>query len=301
MLVITMRGGSAYYYFTYFLNRPDLIGLYLGLQMTALALGAAGAPLMTRHIDKAKLIMLLMTITGVLSIAFYFVPRPEVNGVVTVEGNQPATLVAQEMLPEPANTAQNQWQEHQRLFWVFTKRVNMEGETGPELSVSNADGMTVSVIQTTFDEQGNPVQTDSGSLPVELIVIFILNFLISFCLGPKAPITWSMYADAADYNEWSTGRRATAMTFAAATFSKKVGSAFGSAGILWMLAAFGYVANEAQSGASLGGIVLLQTAAPGIFAFISVAFLTRYRLTGKQLETIQQDLKERDGAKANMT
>jgi GPH family glycoside/pentoside/hexuronide:cation symporter len=29
-----------------------------------------------------------------------------------------------------------------------------------------------------------------------------------------------MYADTADYNEWRTGRRATAMTFAAATFSQ---------------------------------------------------------------------------------
>jgi GPH family glycoside/pentoside/hexuronide:cation symporter len=34
-----------------------------------------------------------------------------------------------------------------------------------------------------------------------------------------------MYADTADYNEWRTGRRATAMTFAAATFSQKLGTA----------------------------------------------------------------------------
>ena len=34
-----------------------------------------------------------------------------------------------------------------------------------------------------------------------------------------------MYADTADYNEWRTGRRATGMTFAAATFSQKLGTA----------------------------------------------------------------------------
>lgn len=300
MLVITMRGGSAYYYFTYFLNRPDLLGLYLGLQMVALALGAATAPLMTRHMDKARLIMMLMTITGVLSIAFYFVPRPEVNGVVTIEGSAASTLVAQEMLPEPANVAQYQWQEHQRWFWVFTKKADIVGQNAATATFTNSDGLTVSVVTTSFDAQGNPVRADSSTLPVELVIIFILNFLISFCLGPKSPITWSMYADAADYNEWSTGRRATAMTFAAATFSKKVGSAFGSAGILWMLAAYGYVANQAQSGASLGGIVLLQTAAPGIFAFLSAACLTRYRLTGKQLEAIQLDLKARDESRSSI-
>jgi len=117
--------------------------------------------------------------------------------------------------------------------------------------------------------------------------------LISLALGPKSPLTWSMYADTADYNEWKTGRRATAMTFSAATFSQKLGGSLGSAGILWVLAAIGYAANEAQSGASQQGIALLQTAIPGCFALAAVVVTRFYSLTGSQLQTIQNDLEQR--------
>ncbi|WP_086931792.1 MFS transporter [Agarilytica rhodophyticola] len=204
MLTITMRGGSAYYYFTYYVERPDLLPNYLFAQQVAYALGAICAPLLTRFIDKTKLLMILMGSVGVLSILFYFVPKD--------------------------------------MIWAM----------------------------------------------------FTLNILISLALGPKSPLTWSMYADTADYNEWKTGKRATAMTFSAATFSQKLGGALGSAGMLWVLAAIGYAANQAQSGASQVGIALLQTAIPGVFAIIAMVVVSFYSLSGKQLENIQQELKERE-------
>jgi glycoside/pentoside/hexuronide:cation symporter, GPH family len=203
MMTITMRAGSAYYYFTYYLQRPDLLPDYLFAQMVAYAVGTLAAPVLVKRIDKAKLLMLLMSLVGVLSILFFFIP--------------------------------------QGMIWA----------------------------------------------------IFALNILISLALGPKSALTWSMYADTADYNEWRNGRRATAMTFAAATFAHKLGGSLGSAGMLWMLAAIGYAANQAQSGASMTGINLLQTVIPGVFALIAIAVLSRYSLTGKQLQTIQEDLEMR--------
>jgi GPH family glycoside/pentoside/hexuronide:cation symporter len=205
MMTITMRGGSAYYYFTYFVERPDLLPNYLFCQMVAYAFGAVLAPVMTRYIDKAKLLMILMGIVGTLSIVFFFVPKD--------------------------------------MIWAM----------------------------------------------------FTLNILISLALGPKSPLTWSMYADTADYNEWKNGRRATAMTFAAATFSQKLGGSLGSAGMLWVLAAIGYVANEAQSGASQTGIALLQTVVPGLFAISAVIVTRFYNLSGAELASIQQDLETRHG------
>jgi GPH family glycoside/pentoside/hexuronide:cation symporter len=83
------------------------------------------------------------------------------------------------------------------------------------------------------------------------------------------------------------------MTFSAATFAQKLGGSLGSAGMLWVLAAIGYAANQAQSGASQTGIALLQTAIPGFFALLAVAVTSFYNLTGKQLEQIQLDLRER--------
>ena len=207
MMTITMRGGSAYYYFYYYVERPELLPNYLLLQMLAYAAGAVMAPVMTRYVDKAKLLMLLMTIVGVLSIVFYFVPKD--------------------------------------MIWAM----------------------------------------------------FTLNILISLALGPKSPLTWSMYADTADYNEWLNGRRATAMTFSAATFSQKLGGSLGSAGMLWILAAIGYAANQAQTGASQSGIAMLQTLIPGLFALIAVAVTRLYGLTGTQLEKIQLELQERDVAR----
>jgi GPH family glycoside/pentoside/hexuronide:cation symporter len=203
MMTFTMRAGSAYYYFNYYVERPDLLPDYLFWQMVAYAGGALLAPVMTRFIDKARLLMLLMGIVGGLSVLFYFVPKD--------------------------------------MIWAM----------------------------------------------------FTLNILISLSLGPKSPLTWSMYADTADYNEWKNGRRATAMTFSAASFAQKLGGSLGSAGMLWILAAIGYVANEAQSGASRTGIALLQTVLPGLFALVAVVVIRFYDLTGAQLERIQQDLQAR--------
>lgn len=75
-------------------------------------------------------------------------------------------------------------------------------------------------------------------VPEDMIwAMFTLNIPISLALGPKSPLTWSMYAGTADYNEWKNGRRATAMTFSAATFAQKRGGSLGPAGMLWVLAA----------------------------------------------------------------
>ena len=67
--------------------------------------------------------------------------------------------------------------------------------------------------------------------------------------------------------------------------------------MLWILAAIGYAAHQAQSGASQAGIAMLQTLIPGLFALIAVAVTRFYGLTGTQLEKIQQELQERDVAR----
>ena len=52
----------------------------------------------------------------------------------------------------------------------------------------------------------------------QITLMYALQIAMGFVLGPKSPLAFSMYADTADYNEYRTGRRATGMTFAAATF-----------------------------------------------------------------------------------
>jgi len=200
MITIVMRGGTVVYYLKYYVERPELTGEFLAIYSIALALGAASTPLMTRFVDKKKLMVILMWIVGVLSCGMYFVPQNNITAM------------------------------------------------------------------------------------------FVINTLIGFALGPKSPLAFSMYADTADYTEWKTGRRATAMTFAAATFSQKLGGAIASATIAWMLAGMGYVANEAQSDASKMGIVLLLTVIPGVIAFIAAFSMRFYELDNDTLAQVQTEL-----------
>jgi GPH family glycoside/pentoside/hexuronide:cation symporter len=297
MMTIVFRGSSATYYFKYFVERPDLMGAFIGVQMAAYALGCLAAPFLTKLMDKARLLMLLMGIVGVLSVSFAFIPKPANVGVVTVANDQALTLNASDLLKNMEETEGGyRWVEHKSgIFW-FLKDLKTIGDNSDALQLEALAGgedgnRVISVFQ--LDSSGTVLQ-DSSDWPVEIKLMFLLNVLISLALGPKSPIAWSMYADAADFNEWKTGRRATAMTFSAATFSQKLGGALGSAGILWVLASMGYAANQIQEGASLNGIVWLQTVVPAFFAFVAIFALKFYDLSGDKLEQIQKDLSERN-------
>lgn len=74
MITITMRAGASIYYIKYYVKQPDLVDDFLTTYGLALAAGAALTPVMTRFIEKKKLLMLLMALTGILSIAFFFIP-----------------------------------------------------------------------------------------------------------------------------------------------------------------------------------------------------------------------------------
>lgn len=134
--------------------------------------------------------------------------------------------------------------------------------------------------------------------PDNISAVFALNLAIGFVLGPKSPLAFSMYADSADYNEWRTGRRATAMTFSAATFSQKLGGALASACIGWLLALLGYVANTAQNAGSQQGILWLMSVIPGVVALVAAAVMWFYPLTEAQLRQIQAELATRRGLPA---
>mgnify|MGYP001450385478 CR=1 FL=1 len=289
MVTMTLRGSSAAYYFRYFVERPDLLGNYIGLQMAGLMVGALVASTFTRFIDKRKLMMLLMCVVAALSVVFTFIPKPSHLGVVDTLYTDADVLDAENLLGiEHRDGDVYQWMRHDKIFWIIKKRVSLE-ETGPTLELDKAKGTVISVIVTRADGS----QKDSADLPKEIVWMFVLNILISIALGFKPPITWAMYADVADYNEWKNGRRATGMTFAATTFSQKLGSAGGSALMLSVLAAMGYQAGQMQAGASLNSIVYMQTLVPGIFALFTAASLIFYNLSDAKVEMIQRELKDR--------
>lgn len=206
MITITLRTTSAAYYFKYVVGRPELMQGFVPAYMISAAVGAALTPFMTRFIDKKQLMMMLMSATALLSLAFFFVGREQVE------------------------------------------------------------------------------------------LMFALQIATGLVLGPKSPLAFSMYADTADYNEWRTGRRATAMTFAAATFSQKLGTAVAVAVIGGLFTRLGYVANVAQSSGSQAGIVWLMSLIPAAFALLAVAAMFFYNLDNARLAQIQVDLATRKNA-----
>lgn len=78
MLSITLRMTSAAYYFKYVVNRPELLATFMPAYLLAAAAGTAFTPLLTRFIDKRKLLIGLMLASTVLSAAFLFVPSDQI-------------------------------------------------------------------------------------------------------------------------------------------------------------------------------------------------------------------------------
>ncbi len=111
--------------------------------------------------------------------------------------------------------------------------------------------------------------------------------------GPTAPLVWSMYGDVADYGEWKDNRRTTGLIFSASMFAQKFGLTIGAGLSGWLLAAFGYVANEDQSDTSMMGIRLLFTLIPATVAILNVIALAFYSLSDKQVAEIEEDLRAR--------
>ncbi len=129
--------------------------------------------------------------------------------------------------------------------------------------------------------------------PEDIVMIFALQIIFSLASGPTMPLMWSMLADTADFSEWKTHRRATGLIFSATNMSIKSGVAIGGAAIMWILAFYGYEANEAQSDESIFGIKMLMSWIPAIIAVICIIPLLFYKLDEDKLAVIEADLKAR--------
>jgi GPH family glycoside/pentoside/hexuronide:cation symporter len=129
--------------------------------------------------------------------------------------------------------------------------------------------------------------------PQDVILIYLLNFVFSFAVGPVSVLQWAMYTDTADYGEWKQGRRATGLLMAASLFALKLGLTLGGAIVGWVLAYYGFVANQEQSPETLGGIVLLISLFPAICGLFGGVLMMFYPLTNKTMSTIEEDLSAR--------
>lgn len=126
--------------------------------------------------------------------------------------------------------------------------------------------------------------------PEATTVLFVLNIICNFLAGPTPAIVWAMYTDVADYGEWKFGRRATGLVFSAAQFAQKMGITIAGSASGFLLAGYGYVANQDQTPEALLGIRIIFCILPGLLAFANGILLFFYPLSQKQTERIQSEL-----------
>jgi GPH family glycoside/pentoside/hexuronide:cation symporter len=125
------------------------------------------------------------------------------------------------------------------------------------------------------------------------LLFFLFSILWTIGWGPTIPLLWVMIADVADYSEWKTSRRATGFMYAGILFALKAGLGVGGALSGWLIAAYGYVPNVAQSRHALLGIRMGASIYAAIPLALALLCLVVYPI-GKGLNLrIQNELTER--------
>ncbi|WP_276167304.1 MFS transporter [Zobellia alginiliquefaciens] len=131
-------------------------------------------------------------------------------------------------------------------------------------------------------------------------LIFAAQIFHGFFYGLTIPLLWAMIADVADFSEWKTNRRATAIIFSAMMVGLKGGLSIGSALVTSILGAYGYISKEAMGGelvrqpeSAVYGTKMLVSIYPAIPFLLGIGLLFLYEIN-KQMETqIEIDLKQR--------
>lgn len=121
--------------------------------------------------------------------------------------------------------------------------------------------------------------------------LLVLQVLISLCFGIAAPLTWSMFADVADYSELKYGGASTGLIFSSSSMAQKFGGAIGGFLLLALLGAFGYDKDLVeQAPRTLDAIKAMMSFVPAIGAAIGIVFLCFYPLTTGKMKEIHDEL-----------
>lgn len=123
--------------------------------------------------------------------------------------------------------------------------------------------------------------------PEQYGLMLLVNVLATFVVGPTPAVVWSMYADCADYGAWKFGRRTTGLVFSGAMFAQKTGLAVGAGLAGWILDAFGFVANQAQTPRVVLGIRLMFSLFPAVLALLAAGAVLFYPLRKADLQKME--------------
>jgi len=137
--------------------------------------------------------------------------------------------------------------------------------------------------------------------PANVYLMFGSQILHGFFYGITVPILWAMIADVADFSEYNTSRRATAIIFSAMMVGLKAGLSIGSALVTWILGLYGYIGKAGavaghetvQPESVANGAKMLVSIFPSIPFLIGVGLLFFYVIDKKLEVKIEAELKAR--------
>jgi GPH family glycoside/pentoside/hexuronide:cation symporter len=132
--------------------------------------------------------------------------------------------------------------------------------------------------------------------PSGILYLFLLQIIVGIAAGLPIPLMLAMFGDIADYSEWKNGRRATGLIFSSISMSQKLGSTLGVSLSLYILAAFGYQADNVTAHTQTG-IRMMMSVIPAIAASLSIVLLYFYRLNDKFMKGIEVELEKKRSGK----
>ncbi|HYC72441.1 MAG TPA: MFS transporter [Opitutaceae bacterium] len=132
--------------------------------------------------------------------------------------------------------------------------------------------------------------------PGALGAIFAIEVLGNLSGAPLPVLLWAMYADTADYGEWKTGRRTTALVFSASTMSQKFGWALAAFCALHLMDMAGFKANVVPTPEVKESIVHLMSLWPALLGVVSVGIFLFYPLTDRRVNELNVELAARRAA-----
>ena len=130
--------------------------------------------------------------------------------------------------------------------------------------------------------------------PTNLLGMLALTILIAVCYAPTIPLVWAIFADVADYSEWTVGRRFTGMVFATIGFALKSGLALGSASFLWIMQGFFHYDTRVPAATdAVAGYRFTSGIVVGLLFAVCTVLLAIYRLDKGTTIKMAQELAQR--------
>lgn len=123
--------------------------------------------------------------------------------------------------------------------------------------------------------------------PGDMLLAYILYFVLSFVVDLHAPVFWSAIAEAVDYGHAESGKRVSGLSFGGISFAQKFGMGIAGAVVGYLLDFFGYIPDTVQTETALVGIALMLTIIPGVFHVIMGLLMFRYKITDSYYEKIK--------------